>query len=88
MPDETIGVQEYVTCREGDMRSLPFPDNYFDEVKSTVFIHMVGMVYGHCTVEADVERMRVVGEPVTVLKARRDRDRVGPNPRLMTIFVG
>ncbi|KAJ0045297.1 hypothetical protein Pint_04456 [Pistacia integerrima] len=62
------GVQEYVTCREGDVRSLPFGDNYFDVVVSAVFFHTVGKEYGHRTVEAAAERMRVLGEMVRVLK--------------------
>ncbi|GKV42501.1 hypothetical protein SLEP1_g49897 [Rubroshorea leprosula] len=62
------GVGEYVTCREGDARSLPFVDNYFDAVVSAVFVHTVGKEYGHRTVEAAAERMRVLGEMVRVLK--------------------
>ncbi|KAK0602839.1 hypothetical protein LWI29_037477 [Acer saccharum] len=62
------GVQEYVTCREGDVRSLPFGDNYFDVVVSGVFFHTVGKEYGPRTVEAAAERMRVLGEMVRVLK--------------------
>ncbi|KAH7544191.1 hypothetical protein ACOSP7_030710 [Xanthoceras sorbifolium] len=62
------GVQEYVTCREGDVRSLPFGDNYFDVVVSAVFFHTVGKEYGPRTVEAAAERMRVLGEMVRVLK--------------------
>lgn len=62
------GVGEYVTCREGDVRSLPFGDNYFDVVVSAVFFHTVGKEYGHRTVEAAAERMRVLGEMVRVLK--------------------
>lgn len=62
------GVGEYVTCREGDPRILPFGDNYFDVVVSAVFVHTVGKEYGHRTVEASAERMRVVGEMVRVLK--------------------
>ncbi|KAJ7948605.1 2-phytyl-1,4-beta-naphthoquinone methyltransferase, chloroplastic [Quillaja saponaria] len=62
------GVGEYVTCREGDARRLPFPDNYFDVVVSGVFVHTVGKEYGHRTVEASAERMRVMGELVRVLK--------------------
>ncbi|CAN1838077.1 2-phytyl-1,4-naphtoquinone methyltransferase [Linum perenne] len=62
------GVGEYVTCREGDVRSLPFVDNYFDVVVSAVFFHTVGKEYGHRTVEAAAERMRVLGEMVRVLK--------------------
>ncbi|XP_065862153.1 uncharacterized protein [Euphorbia lathyris] len=62
------GVGEYVTCREGDVRSLPFGDNYFDVVVSAVFVHTVGKEYGPRTVEAAAERMRVLSEIVRVLK--------------------
>ncbi|KAK4746379.1 hypothetical protein SAY87_012691 [Trapa incisa] len=62
------GVQEYVTCREGDVRRLPFPDNYFDVVTSAMFVHTVGREHGARTVEAGAERMRVVGELVRVLR--------------------
>lgn len=63
------GVGEYVTCREGDVRRLPFGDNYFDVVVSGVFVHTVGKEHGHRTVEAAAERMRCVGELVRVLKS-------------------
>ncbi|KAJ8764697.1 hypothetical protein K2173_007786 [Erythroxylum novogranatense] len=62
------GVGEYVTCKEGDVRSLPFGDNYFDVVVSALFVHTVGKEYGHRSVEAAAERMRVLGEMVRVLK--------------------
>ncbi|KAF5461016.1 hypothetical protein F2P56_020845 [Juglans regia] len=62
------GVGEYVTCREGDVRRLPFGDNSFDVVMSGVFVHTVGKEHGNRTVEAAAERMRVVGEMVRVLK--------------------
>ncbi|KAI4322901.1 hypothetical protein L6164_022551 [Bauhinia variegata] len=62
------GVGEYVTCREGDARRLPFADNYFDVVVSGVFVHTVGKEYGHRSAEAAAERMRAVGEMVRVLK--------------------
>ncbi|KAK2423491.1 S-adenosyl-L-methionine-dependent methyltransferase superfamily protein [Trifolium repens] len=62
------GVGEYVTCREGDARRLPFPDNYFDVVVSGVFVHTVGREYGQKTAEAAAERMRVVAEMVRVMK--------------------
>jgi SAM-dependent methyltransferase len=62
------GVQEYVTCREGDVRRLPFSDNTFDVVVSAVFVHTVGKEYGPRSVEAAAERMRVLGEFVRVLK--------------------
>ena len=52
------GVGEYVTCKEGDVRSLLFGDNYFDVVVSGVFVHMVGKEYGKRTVEAAAERTR------------------------------
>jgi len=50
------------------VRSLPFGDNYFDVVVSATFVHTVGKEYGHRTVEAAAERMRVLGEMVRVLK--------------------
>ncbi|KAK1439581.1 hypothetical protein QVD17_05401 [Tagetes erecta] len=62
------GVQEYVTCREGDARMLPFPDNYFDVVVSAGFVHKVGKEFGSKTAAASAERMRVLGEVVRVLK--------------------
>lgn len=63
------GVQEYVTCREGDARRLPFTDNYFDVVVSAVFLHTVGKEFGVKSAAAAAERMRVLGEVVRVLKA-------------------
>ncbi|KAL8171965.1 hypothetical protein V2J09_023769 [Rumex salicifolius] len=62
------GVQEYVTCREGDVRQLPFSDNYFDVVVSAVFVHRVGKELGRSTAAAAAERVRVVGEVARVLK--------------------
>nr|DAD22998.1 TPA_asm: hypothetical protein HUJ06_024461 [Nelumbo nucifera] len=59
------GVQEYVTCREGDARRLPFADNYFDVVVSAVFLHTVGKEFGHRTAAAAAERMKGLGERVT-----------------------
>lgn len=62
------GVQEYVTCRAGDPRTLPFSDNYFDVVVSSVFVHTVGKEFGPRSAAAAAERMRVLGEVVRVLK--------------------
>ncbi|GAA0162113.1 hypothetical protein LIER_18280 [Lithospermum erythrorhizon] len=62
------GVQEYVTCRAGDPRTLPFSDNYFDVVVSGVFLHTVGKEFGQKTAAASAERVRVLGEVVRVLK--------------------
>lgn len=62
------GVQEYVTCREGDARTLPFGDNYFDVVVSSAFLHTVGKEFGHRTAAAAAERMKALGEVVRVLK--------------------
>ncbi|XP_047334864.1 uncharacterized protein LOC124938464 [Impatiens glandulifera] len=62
------GVQEYVTCREGDARRLPFSDGYFDTVASGMFLHRVGKELGRSSAGAAAERIRVVGELVRVLK--------------------
>ncbi|CAA0813879.1 S-adenosyl-L-methionine-dependent methyltransferases superfamily protein [Striga hermonthica] len=62
------GVQEYVTCRPGDPRTLPFSDRYFDVVVSAVFVHRVGKELGVRSAGAAAERMRVLGELVRVLK--------------------
>ncbi|CAL9134811.1 unnamed protein product [Musa textilis] len=52
------GVQEYVTCREGDARRLPFADGYFDVVVSASGL-------GAAAAE---ERGRGLAEMVRVLK--------------------
>ncbi|PSR96348.1 Mucin-2 like [Actinidia chinensis var. chinensis] len=62
------GVQEYVTCREGDARRLPFGDGSFDVVVSAAFVHTVGKEFGPRTAAATAERGRVIGEVVRVLK--------------------
>lgn len=66
------GVQEYVTCREGDTRRLPFSDNYFDVVVSGLCIHKTGKENGGKRIEeaaaAAADRMRAVVEVVRVLK--------------------
>ncbi|XP_068644467.1 uncharacterized protein [Aristolochia californica] len=62
------GVQEYVTCREGDARRLPFADNYFDAVVSGLYLHGVGREYGQRSGAAASERMKGLGEVVRVLK--------------------
>lgn len=62
------GVQEYVTCRAGDPRRVPFGDGAFDVVVSAAFVHKVGKEFGPRTAAAAAERMRVVGEVVRVLK--------------------
>ncbi|XP_073125658.1 uncharacterized protein [Henckelia pumila] len=62
------GVQEYVTCRPGDPRTLPFSDNYFDVVVSAAFVHRVGKEFGAKSAAAAAERMRVLCEAVRVLK--------------------
>ncbi|KAI4325302.1 hypothetical protein MLD38_030714 [Melastoma candidum] len=63
-------LQECKNMRRAEkaVKSLLFPDNYFDVVTSALFVHTVGKSYGHRTVEAAVERMRGVGELVRVLK--------------------
>lgn len=54
------GVQEYVTCREGDVRRLPFRDDYFDVVVSAAAIRRAAA--------SREERERALGEMVRVLK--------------------
>ncbi|XP_008775321.1 uncharacterized protein LOC103695709 [Phoenix dactylifera] len=65
------GVQEYVTCREGDARRLPFPDAYFDVVVSAVHLSGLGRMAaggGGSAAAAAAERGRGLGEVVRVLK--------------------
>lgn len=54
------GVQEYVTCREGDARQLPFADGYFDVVVSAAHFSGLG--------KAAEERGRGLGEMVRVIR--------------------
>ncbi|KAG1368171.1 malonyl-[acyl-carrier protein] O-methyltransferase [Cocos nucifera] len=64
------GVQEHVTCREGDARRLPFADGYFDVVVSAVHLSGLGRrVAGRSRAAmAAPERARGLGEMVRVLK--------------------
>ncbi|EHA8591215.1 putative 2-phytyl-1,4-beta-naphthoquinone methyltransferase, chloroplastic [Cocos nucifera] len=65
------GVQEHITCREGDSRRLPFADGYFDVVVSAVHLNKLGgrRVAGRSRAAAAVaERARGLGEMVRVLK--------------------
>lgn len=62
------GVQEYVTCREGDARRLPFPDGYFDVVVSAIHLSSIGRRSGDSPAAAAAERGRGLGEMVRVLK--------------------
>ncbi|XP_008809910.1 malonyl-[acyl-carrier protein] O-methyltransferase [Phoenix dactylifera] len=65
------GVQEYVTCREGDARRLPFADGYFDVVVSAVHLSGLGRRAGGkspASAAAAAERGRGLGEMVRVLK--------------------
>lgn len=54
------GVQEYVTCREGDARRLPFGDGCFDVVVSAAHLSGLG--------KAAEERGRGLGEMVRVMR--------------------
>ncbi|PKU59688.1 uncharacterized protein LOC110116149 [Dendrobium catenatum] len=62
------GVQEYVTCREGDARRLPFPDGYFDVVVSSIHLSGIGRRPGDSPAAAAAERGRGLGEMIRVLK--------------------
>ena len=53
------GVRERVTIETGDMRTLPFPDNSFDLVVSSLAIH---------NIRSDADRRRAVAEGFRVLK--------------------
>ncbi|KAK1303724.1 hypothetical protein QJS10_CPB11g00948 [Acorus calamus] len=67
----TEGVQEYVTCREGDATRLPFADGYFDVVVSAGFLDGVGSEAAtgrRKGVTEAAERGRVLGEAVRVMK--------------------
>lgn len=48
---------------------LPVPNNYFDVVVSAGFVHTVRKEFGCKSAAATVERMRVVGVVVKVLKS-------------------
>nr|GLL47061.1 uncharacterized protein LOC109150365 [Ipomoea trifida] len=54
------GVQEYVTCRAGDPRRVPFGDGAFDVVVSAAFVHKpggVGVVWDLVHVPEYVKRL-------------------------------
>lgn len=64
------GVGEYVTCRDGDARRLPFADGYFDVVVSAVYLSGMGKDGRDplSSSAAAAERGRGLGEVVRVLK--------------------
>lgn len=62
------GVHEYVTCKNGDARNLPFMDEYFDVVVSALCLHKLGEEYGPRTSLAASERSKGLQEVVRVLK--------------------
>ncbi|KAK1260625.1 hypothetical protein QJS04_geneDACA022530 [Acorus gramineus] len=67
------GVEEYVTCREGDATRLPFADGYFDVVVSAGVLEGVGSEAAAAVgrrrgVAEAAERGRVLGEVVRVMK--------------------
>ncbi|KAK1308278.1 hypothetical protein QJS10_CPA09g01437 [Acorus calamus] len=67
------GVEEYVTCREGDATRLPFADGYFDVVVSAGVLEGVGSEAASAVgrrrgVAEAAERGRVLGEVVRVMK--------------------
>eukprot|EP00250_Pteridium_aquilinum_P032077 c44932_g1_i1 orf=62-910(-) len=61
-------VHEYVTCKSGDPRSLPFEDDHFDGVMSALCLHKLGSEYGPRTTAANCERLKGLQEIVRVLK--------------------
>eukprot|EP00246_Nothoceros_aenigmaticus_P005073 TRINITY_DN16904_c0_g1_i1.p1 TRINITY_DN16904_c0_g1~~TRINITY_DN16904_c0_g1_i1.p1 ORF type:complete len:245 (-),score=47.61 TRINITY_DN16904_c0_g1_i1:360-998(-) len=65
------GTQEYVTCKSGDPRYLPFSDAYFDLVVSGLFLNTVGKdIFGTSGAQeaALAERFKAILEIVRVLK--------------------
>eukprot|EP00249_Psilotum_nudum_P014232 c24732_g1_i1 orf=738-1583(+) len=62
-------VQEYVTCKSGDPRNLPFLDNQFDVVMSALYLHKLGKEdYGQASLLAAAERSKALQEMVRVLR--------------------
>lgn len=61
-------VHEYVTCKSGDPRSLPFDDDHFDIVVSALCLHKLGSEYGPRSLSAAHERFKGLQEMVRVLK--------------------
>ncbi|KAL2651422.1 hypothetical protein R1flu_019550 [Riccia fluitans] len=60
--------QEYVTCKSGDARDLPFTDKYFDAVVSALCLNSLGEEYGRSTARAAKERLKGLQEIIRVLK--------------------
>lgn len=62
------GTQEYVTCKSGDARNLPFTDNYFNVVVSATCLNNLGEELGRATSAAAEQRRRGLEEIVRVLR--------------------
>ncbi|CAM6116197.1 unnamed protein product [Calypogeia fissa] len=62
------GTQEYVTCKSGDARNLPFTDNYFNVVVSAMCLNNLGEELGRTTSAAAEQRRRGLEEIARVMK--------------------
>ncbi|KAG6543459.1 hypothetical protein Mapa_015129 [Marchantia paleacea] len=60
--------QEYVTCKSGDARNLPFSDQFFDAVVSALCLNNLGEEHGRSTARAAKERLKGLQEIIRVLK--------------------
>ncbi|KAH7438488.1 hypothetical protein KP509_04G017000 [Ceratopteris richardii] len=61
-------VDEYVTCKTGEPRNLPFEDDHFDAVVSAMCLHKLSSESGPRSAEACEERLKGLQEIVRVLK--------------------
>jgi arsenite methyltransferase len=68
------GVEDRIDIKTGDMRNLPFPDEFFDAVFSSLAVHNIPDAAGRAKAIQEIARVTRSGGQVALLDLRSTRD--------------